>query len=123
MHRGDRVVAFFVVSEMEKRRRNFRHRGVYGLAALFLRRAAAPDHHDGYGAESELIGLVPLAAGQLGPIYASALAAATLLWGWPTVSLVRTVSRESAWLAYKTSGLFLLLLFLGALVDRLARPL
>jgi protoheme IX farnesyltransferase len=68
-----------------------------------------------------LAGLVPLATGQLGSIYAATLVAATLLWGWPTVSLLRTTTDERAWLAYKTSGLFLLLVFVGALVDSLAR--
>ncbi|MCC6176355.1 MAG: protoheme IX farnesyltransferase [Chloroflexi bacterium] len=63
--------------------------------------------------------VLPLVDGQLGVVYGVGLAIATVLYG-PTIwRLVQHASVERAWRSYKASGLFLLVVFLGALVDSL----
>lgn len=67
------------------------------------------------------VAATPLLAGQLGPVYAAGLVAASAMFGLPLYRLIQGPALERAWRAYKASGLFLLLLFVGALADSLAR--
>ena len=75
------------------------------------------------GALTFAAAFVPLASGRLGWIYGAGFVLGALLWGGSIVRLLRETTGEHAWRSYKASGLFLLLLFVGALLDVLARPI
>ncbi|MCC7103646.1 MAG: protoheme IX farnesyltransferase [Chloroflexi bacterium] len=65
--------------------------------------------------------VIPILTGGLGSVYAAVLACSAVFWGVPVWQLLARATPRRAWRAYKASGLFLLLVFLGALIETLAR--
>lgn len=67
------------------------------------------------------VGLVPWTSGALGIVYLLSLVAAGGPWAWSVYRAWRQPTAQHAWSAYKMSGLFLLVAFVGMLLDVVLR--